>query len=201
MADLLDGRWTAQVDGDFVVFIIGAQVRNPLRAARALPLLGQMRKMLADLERKQGTPDAVEGYLGHQLHGLGPIGVIVQYWRSFDDLERFARDPGDRHAKVWRAWFRAAQHKNRAVGIWHESFGVLAGRYEAVYENVTRIGLLRAGIPERIGQRSTARQRLRQTHRPETAPVPLPRSVDDADGSEEVDSKHSASDQVSAADG
>ena len=29
-----DGRWTAELDGDFVVFIIGAAVRNPFKAPR-----------------------------------------------------------------------------------------------------------------------------------------------------------------------
>ena len=176
MAEILEGRWTANIDGDFVVFIIGARVGNPLRALRALPLLGQMRKMLADLEQARGSA-ADRGFLGYQNHGVGPFGVIVQYWRSFEDLERFARMPGERHAVVWRNWFRAAQHKNRAVGIWHESYGVAAGRYEAVYQNMPAVGLLKAGRAEPVGRRTdTARERLGDTAQPATAQVPVPRS-------------------------
>ena len=156
MAEILEGRWTAKVEGDFVVFLIGAKVRNPLRGLKALPLLGSMNAMLKDLARSGGA----EGFLGYQRHG-GPFGVIVQYWRSMDDLERFARKPDGRHAEVWREWFRAAQHKNPSVSIWHESFFVPAGRYEAVYQNVSPIGLLRAGRPEKVGARSdSARRRL-----------------------------------------
>jgi Domain of unknown function (DUF4188) len=186
VAGILEGRWTATVDGDFVVFLIGAQVRKPWRALRAIPLLGQMRAMLADLEKTAG-PES--GFLGYQAHGVGPFGVIVQYWRSFEDLERFARAPGDRHAKVWRDWYRAAQHKNSAVGIWHESFAVTGGRYEAIYQNMPAIGLLKAGEPQRVGRRAdTARDRLGEAAGPETAPLPVPRdAVDTADAVAAVD--------------
>ena len=153
--DIHEGRWTARIDGDFVVLIIGARVGNPIRAMRALPLLASMPKMLADL-----TKDPTKGLLGFQQHGR-PFGVIVQYWRSFEALEAFARDPGDRHAQVWREWYRRAQHKNSAVSIWHETYRVRAGEYEAIYQNVPAIGLMKAGVPTRIGERTaSARARL-----------------------------------------
>jgi hypothetical protein len=151
--DVLDGRWTVDVDDDeFVVFLIGAKVRNPIRAWRALPMLGQMNKMLADLSK---DPD--KGLLAYQRHG-GPFGVIVQYWRSFDALEAFARDTDDRHAQVWRQWFRKAQHQNAAVGIWHETYAVKS--YEAIYQNMPAIGLGKAGRPRPVNKRSdSARER------------------------------------------
>ena len=141
------GRWTATVDGDFVVFIIGAAVRNPFRAFRALPLLGEMNKMLADLQQ-----DPKKGLLGFQRHG-GPFGVIVQYWRSFEDLEAFAKSTRDRHARVWQEWYRRAQHKNSGVGIWHETYKVRANEYEAIYQNMPVIGLGKAGQAAPVGSR------------------------------------------------
>ena len=38
MAEINQGRWTAQVEGDFVVFLIGArlQASHPLRSLRDL---------------------------------------------------------------------------------------------------------------------------------------------------------------------
>jgi hypothetical protein len=151
--NVLDGRWTVDVsDDDFVVFLIGAKVRNPIRALRALPMLGEMNKMLADLSK---NPD--KGLLAYQRHG-GPFGVIVQYWRSFDALEKFARDTDDRHAQVWRQWFRKAQHQNSAVGIWHETYAVKS--YEAIYQNMPAIGLGKAGRMCRVDKRSeSARKR------------------------------------------
>lgn len=156
MTRVPDGRWTVNIQGDFVVLIIGTQVRNPLRALRALRMLAQMPKMLADL-----SDDPSKGLLGYQTHGFGLYGCFVLYWRSFEDLERFARDPGDRHAKVWRDWYRLAQHKNKSVGIWHETYKVRAGDYEAVYIGMADFGLMRAGNATPIGSRTaSAAQRI-----------------------------------------
>lgn len=150
---VLDGRWTVDVDDEqFVVFIIGAKVRNPIRALRALPLLGEMNKMLADLSKH---PD--KGLLAYQRHG-GPFGVIVQYWRSFDALEAFARDADDRHAQVWRQWFRKLQHQNTAVGIWHETYTVTS--CEAIYQNMPVMGLGKVGHVRPVNKRTeSARER------------------------------------------
>ncbi len=115
MATIRDGRWTADIDGDFVVFLIGFRASPTWRIVKALPLLASMPKMLADLERDQS-----KGLLGYRLGG--PFGTIVQYWRSFQALETFARSPDDRHAEVWRQWYRRAQHLNPSVGIWHETY-------------------------------------------------------------------------------
>lgn len=169
-----EGRWRAQLDGDFVVFLIGAKVRNPVRALRALPLLGEMAKMLKDLAADPG-----KGLLAYQRHG-GPFGVIVQYWRSFEALEAFARDPDDRHAKVWRSWFARAQHKNKAVSIWHETFRVPTGGYEAIYQNMPTTGLAKAGRPVPVGGGAhSARERLGVN---EASPVPAPVDLTAADG-------------------
>ena len=164
MARILDGRWTADLDGDFVVFLIGFRASPSWKIVRALPLFASMSKMLDDLAR-----DPSKGMLGYQQHGR--FGAIVQYWRSFEDLERFARNPDDRHAAVWREWFRRAQHLNPAVGIWHETFRVRAREYEAVYNGMPDgFGLLGAGTPRRLGGGVRAAQRLGVTE--STLPAP-----------------------------
>ena len=76
MAQLPQGRWTVDVDGDFVVFIIGFRASPSWKIAKALPLLMTMPKMLADLSK-----DPSKGLLGYQNHG--PFAPIIQYWRSF----------------------------------------------------------------------------------------------------------------------
>ncbi len=150
-----EGRWTAEVDGDFVVFIIGARVGNPLRAAKALPLLGKMNKMLKEIEG-----DPAHGLLAVQRHG-GPFGVIVQYWRSFDALETYAKNPKAEHRPVWTAWFKTGANANKSVGIWHETYKVGAGQYEAIYQNMGDFGLMRAGTPMTVADaKESARQRL-----------------------------------------
>jgi hypothetical protein len=149
------GRQSVLIEGDFVVFIIGVRVGNPFRAARALPLLAATRKMLEEVES-----DPEIGLLGYHQHGA-PFGVIVQYWRSFDHLERYSRSVERLHRPVWLEWFRRKQDRNVHAGIWHETYAVRAGEYEAVYQNMPDIGLMKAGRVFPVGSGSdTARTRI-----------------------------------------
>ncbi len=100
-----------------------------------------MVNMLAELEQ-----DWAKGLLGYQTFG-GIGGVIVQYWRSFEALEAYAKNPDGKHAPVWRAWNLLAEGERAPAGIWHETFQVSAGRYEAVYQNMPITGLQNAGTP------------------------------------------------------
>ena len=149
-----EGRWTAQLDGDFVVFLIGAEYRDETQA-EAGALLMAMIDMLAELEQ-----DPSKGLLGYQVFGaLG--GVIVQYWRSFEALEEYAKNPDAKHAPVWRAWNQLGSGERSGSGIWHETFKVAAGGYEALYQNMPLTGLQKAGTAVTVTEaRETARQRL-----------------------------------------
>ena len=154
MARLPEGRWTADVDGDFVVFLLGFRASPSYKIVKALPLLMTLPKMMADLAK-----DPSKGLLGFQNHG--PFSPVIQYWRSFEDLERFARSPDDRHALVWREWYRRAQHLNPSVGIWHETYKVRASEYEAIYQGMDdSFGLLGAGTVRRLGGSARAAQRI-----------------------------------------
>jgi hypothetical protein len=149
------GRWTARIDGDFVVFLIGSEVRDPERAAAAAGFLMAMADMLGEL-----VQDPAQGLLGFQRSG-GAGGVIVQYWRSFEALEAYAKNPSARHAPVWREWNRLAEDERSGAGIWHETFAVSAGHYEAIYQNMPATGLQRAGTAITVTEaRASARQRL-----------------------------------------
>jgi hypothetical protein len=150
------GRWTAEIDGDFVVFLIGAMVHDPAAAEEAGGLLMAMTSMLDELEA-----DPSKGLLGYTRHGEPGNGLIVQYWRSFEALESYARDPGARHAPVWRAWNRLAADDRNAAGIWHETFQVASGSYEAIYQNMPVIGLQRAGRAMTVTEaKESARARM-----------------------------------------
>jgi hypothetical protein len=150
------GRWTAELDGDFVVFLIGAAVHDPAVATEASGLLMAMAEMLDELEA-----DPSSGLLAYTRHGEPGLGVIVQYWRSFDALESYARNPSARHAPVWRAWNRLAADDRNGAGIWHETFKVAAGSYEAIYQNMPLTGLQRAGRAVTVTEaRDSARARI-----------------------------------------
>ena len=49
------GRYTADIEGDFVVFLIGMRFNHPLRVRRWLPVATAMPKMLKVLSRASGT--------------------------------------------------------------------------------------------------------------------------------------------------
>ena len=147
------GRWTAEIEGDFVVFIIGARP-NKWRLVQSLRDLGgnSMQKMLDYLmERLE------KGLLGYQQHGV--FGVLVQYWRSFDHLEAFARDKDDPHLDVWRNYWKRVGKSDR-TGIWHETFMVKAGQYEAIYGNMPPTGLGKAGRLITVAEAKGARERV-----------------------------------------
>ena len=155
MGSINQGRFTANIDGDFVVFIIGAKP-NPLRLIRSLRDLGGNKGMKHMLDYLTDQPE--KGLLGYEQLG---IGSWVQYWRSFDHLEAFAKDTEDPHLEVWRNYFKRVGKSGR-TGIWHETFLVRAGEYEAIYTNMPTFGLGNAASAVPIAESSAARGRLKR---------------------------------------
>ena len=78
VADVQQGRWTAEIDGDFVVFIIGARINSKLHALRALIDLGGRRGMNHMLKYLSEHPE--KGLLGYETAGF----TTIQYWRSLE---------------------------------------------------------------------------------------------------------------------
>lgn len=93
-----------------------------------------------------------KGLLGYQM-GLP---TIVQYWRSFEHLEAFANDASDPHVAVWRNYCKRVGTSSR-TGIWHETYLVRAGEYEAIYGNMPPFGLGKAGRLVPLADARTAR--------------------------------------------
>ena len=145
-------RVTADIEGDFVVFLIGMRINKPWKVHKWLPVFLAMPKMIRELQQR---PES--GFLGH-IPGLG---VIVQYWRSFADLEAYARDQNQSHWPAWVA-FNARAGKSRGdVGIWHETYLVRAGEYECIYSGMPPFGLAKASATVDVAARlESARDRI-----------------------------------------
>ncbi len=138
MAEVHRGRFTAEVDGEIVVFIIGMRINKPWKVWKWLPVFAAMPKMLAYL--KSHPEKGLLGYSG--------LFTIIQYWRSFEDLDCFARDKDDPHLVPWRKYVRNIGNSGD-VGVWHETYRVPAANIEAVYSNmpVSRLAAATRHVP------------------------------------------------------
>jgi hypothetical protein len=155
-AEVKPGRWTAEIEGDFVVFLIGARLTKG-RRLKAFQDLGGRRGMIYML--KQLSADPSSGLLGYEMSTFG--GIIVQYWRSHEDLDRFANDKNDVHTAAWRNYWKRVGNRP-GTGIWHETFLVRAGEYESIYSSMPPFGLGKATklVPVKSGVQ--ARDRLKR---------------------------------------
>lgn len=152
MAAVVPKRVTAEIEGDFVVFLIGLRINRPWKVHKWLPMFRAMPSMIRELE---GRPES--GFLGHIMS----FGVIVQYWRSFEHLEAYARDPDQLHWPAWTDFNKRVGGSRGDVGIWHETYKVHAGEYECVYSGMPPFGLAKASsMLEAVGELESAAGRM-----------------------------------------
>ncbi len=158
MTAIVAERMTAKIEGDFVVFLIGMRINKLWKVWQWAPVAAAMPRMIVELMKQ---PDL--GLLHARTHfGLRNV-MVVQYWRSFEHLHRYAVANDLEHLPAWKA-FNQKIRSNGDVGIWHETYLVPAGGYECVYNNMPRYGLANAGefIPAQ-GQYKSAKGRLHQS--------------------------------------
>jgi hypothetical protein len=73
-------KLTAQIDGDFVVFLIGMRINRLWMLHKWLPVVMAMGRMLPELYRQPQL-----GLLHHEMW-FGRTLILVQYWRSMNQL-------------------------------------------------------------------------------------------------------------------
>jgi hypothetical protein len=152
MAPVIPERMAAEIDGDFVVFVIGMRINKPWKIQKWFPVFRAMPKMLRELQANPAS-----GFLGSMSAGL----TIVQYWRSFDHLETYARSHDQSHWPAWVAFNKRTAASRGDVGIWHETYCVRAGEYEAIYSGMPPTGLGSAGrLVKAAGRKESARERI-----------------------------------------
>ena len=152
MADRTLQRMTVEYDQDFVVFLIGMRINHPWRVHHWLPVMRAMRSMLKELE---GRPES--GFLGYEASGL----LVVQYWRSIEELMAYAQARDGRHWPAWVDFNKRVGYTNGGVGIWHETYKIAAGQYEAIYGNMPVYGLGKIGrLVPAVGRMAQANGRL-----------------------------------------
>ena len=153
---LRKGRWAASYDGEMVVFLIGMRINRPWKVRQWWPVFVAMPRMLKWLGEH---PQA--GLVHYYQTLAGPLSpMVVQYWRSFEDLERFARSADAPHLEAWKR-FNATVRDSGDVGIWHETYRVAAGASESLFGNMPPRGLGVAGDLAPVGSTAaTAAKRI-----------------------------------------
>jgi len=135
MTAITNGRQTADLNDDVVVFLIGMRI-NRFRALRSwLPAFRAMPRMLTELYR-----DPELGFIHGQSFLSGRVILQVQYWRSFEHLSAYARARDHEHLPAWREFNRLVRDSG-LVGVFHETYRVGPGTAESVYVNMPAFGM------------------------------------------------------------
>ncbi|MFF5441858.1 DUF4188 domain-containing protein [Streptomyces achromogenes] len=135
-------RTTADARGEVVVLLIGMRVNRFLAVRLWLPVMLGMFRMLRELGK-----DPARGLLSKVLLTASPrTYYVVQYWESKEKLYAYATAPDAFHHKAWTRLNRLerAGKLRGQVGIWHETYVVPEGSYEAVYGDMPAFGLAAA---------------------------------------------------------
>lgn len=165
MSEIKKERVTADVEDDFVVFLIGMRINAFWKVHEWGPVFLAMPRMLRELAAQDDL-----GLLGFRTRWGGRNVEVIQYWRSFEKLRAYARNRDAEHLPAWVNFNRQIADRG-SVGIWHETYLVEGSNYEAVYRNMPPYGLAAATtIIPATGRHKTAAGRLGRSEG-EDAPV------------------------------
>jgi hypothetical protein len=173
---VLRGRYSGELTGDFCVFHIGLVLNEQIPSKEAKKVGDAFTAMLLELEsnrEKYGFFGSTSfSSLNFQVNGI----MSIQYWRSQEDLNAYARNGMAKHFPNM-IWSAGVVKLSPNFGIWHESFRVRDGEYESIYVNCPRILLGKAGkLVEAKGRRRTARGRLGVTDGGDLSAYGMPES-------------------------
>ena len=151
------GRYTTENNDNIVVFLIGMRVNKRLAMHKWLPVFNAMPGMIRELYTNKDELGflSMESYFGLRTT------VMIQYWRSTEDLLAYAKN--EKHLTAWKN-FNKKIANNDAVGIYHETYELKTGNYESIYGNMPLYGLGKAlkHVPI-TAEHISARKRLNST--------------------------------------
>lgn len=153
-------RYTANYADDFVVLHIGLRINYLWRVAEWWPVMRAAFAMTKEAKQLPNTP---------LLNSNTVVSVtdcrvlfFVQHWRSFDELMTWANATELQHKPAQKEFFRRTAY-NSHVGVWHETYKVAAGEFEAIYANMPQIGLAAAGTYRKLRPSTTGYDRMGKT--------------------------------------
>ena len=151
---IIKERMTAVMPDTFVVFLIGMRINKIWKINKWWPVAMAMPKMIKELMANKEI-----GFIsGHAWFGTTTI--MLQYWESFEKLDAYAKNKNANHLPAWQA-FNKNVKSSGDVGIWHETYLISKGGYEAFYNNMPAFGLGNAGkLVEARGSLQSAKDRI-----------------------------------------
>ncbi len=108
MSKIIPQKMTVEMDGEFIVYLVGMRINKPWKIHKWLPVFLAMPRMLKEL-----ADDPESGLLGFRL--VNPL-TVLQYWRSFEHLEAYARNKNKTHAQAWSAYSKAGNKESNDRG-------------------------------------------------------------------------------------
>ena len=135
MAKIIDKRVCAETGGRLRRLPDRHAGEQALEVWKWLPVAIAMPRMLIELAKH---PEL--GLLHARTQFGFPNVMVIQYWKSFEELEAYAKARDLAHLPAWHA-FNKAVGSNGDVGIWHETYVIEPGKYENIYNNMPPYGL------------------------------------------------------------
>ncbi|NOX92213.1 MAG: DUF4188 domain-containing protein [Gammaproteobacteria bacterium] len=155
--NIIYGRYTALTDKPYVVFLVGMRINQLWAIHRWVPVFMAMTRMMIELRK-----DASSGVLSAQTRFSWREIMVQSYWRSYDELERYARAVNTEHLSAWER-FNKKVSAGGVVGIWHETYLIDPDHYENIYVNMPVSGFAKSKTSDFIiatGKNETSRKRL-----------------------------------------
>ena len=109
-------------DQNHVLFLIGLEFDSLWRVGDWLPVAKAGSSMFKELEA-----NADVGLIGRDTC-LGQTTILIEYWRSLEDLQAYALDDKAGDFPAWRD-FRNTTDAADSVRVWHEAYEVRQGEY------------------------------------------------------------------------
>lgn len=152
-----DARMLADIEGEFLVFVVELRIHQWWRFGKWYPTVIDMGRMLTELMQK---PEF--GLLHFEYWFAFRRQLFLMYWRSYEHMHDWVLDKDATHIAGWKKLNQLMKDHPNVLGFWHESYVIQPYQYEAFYRNVPTVGLGKAGsLTPLTGRATTAAARLR----------------------------------------
>lgn len=151
------GRYTANYPDEFIVLMIGLRINKTRKFKEWVPVLRDSFAMTKEALTLPGQP-LLHSYSVWNMDDRRVL-FSVQHWRSFEALMEWSNNKELKHRPGMRDFMKRTAY-NGNVGVWHETYKVAAGQFEAIYANMPAMSLAAAGEFVPLSKKSRGNDRM-----------------------------------------